>query len=97
MVQGTYVWRMSNYTGKKKRKADESGDSGMTKQYSREESIDEIVQSLRENMVKIIVDRNITCAWAQMKHNGQHTSLDHPHSIPFLMFVLQNLQNVGSH
>ena len=59
----------------KKRKSDDSGDSGTSKRSAREESIDEIVQTLREKHGE---DYSVPQyrMWARMKLNGQHSSLE---------------------
>ena len=59
----------------RKRKADDSGDSGSSKRSAREDSIDQIVQTLRKKHGE---DYNAPQyrMWARMKHNGQHSSLD---------------------
>ena len=59
----------------KKRKSDDSDDSGTSKQPAREESIDEIVQTLREKHGE---DYSVPQyrMWARMKLNGHHSSLE---------------------
>ena len=59
----------------KKRKSNDSGDSGTFKRSAREESIDEIVTSLREKHGE---DYSVPQyqMWARMKLNGQHSSLE---------------------
>ena len=65
----------------KKRKADDSRDSGSSKRSAREESIDEIVETLREKHGESFSGPQYRM-WARMKLNGQHSSLDQPPPYP---------------
>lgn len=65
----------------KKRKSDDSGDSGSSKRSAREETIDNIVQTLRKKHGEDYSAPQYRM-WARMKHNGQHSSLDEPPPYP---------------
>ena len=65
----------------KKRKADDTGGSILPKQTPREESIDQIVQSLREIHGEDYSGPQYQM-WARMKLTGQHTSLEQPPPYP---------------
>ena len=65
----------------KKRKSDDSTDEPPSKRKANEDTVDEITKTLQEKHGETWSTPQYRL-WARMKHNGQHSCLDTPPSIP---------------